>query len=70
MQTSKSPIHIIGEDSVAEITPIGPTNPQVPIPAETPEHLSLKSIVEIGPVIAAARVGAIQITGFLTILPI
>jgi hypothetical protein len=70
MHTSASPTHIIGDHSVEVITPIGPTIPQVPIPAETPEHLSLNIIVEIGPVTAAASVGASQIIGFLTILPI
>ena len=51
-------------------TPRGPTRPQVPIPAETPEHSSLKRQVDIGPVIAEAKVAGIHIRGFFTILPI
>ena len=55
---------------IAEKIPIGPTSPQVPIPAATPLQVSLNTIVEIGPHTAAASVGAIQIAGFLQILPI
>ena len=55
--------------SVEDIIPIGPTSPQVPIPALTPVHLSLNTIVERGPIIAPASVGGIQMRGFLQILP-
>ena len=48
---------------MAETAPMGPTNPQVPIPAETPVHSSLKTTVAIGPVTAEARVAGIHIWG-------
>ena len=70
MQQRTSPTHIMGECFICEITPIGPTRPQVPIPADTPEHSSLNTIVEIGPVIADASVGGNQIIGLRQILPI
>ena len=55
---------------ISAIIPIGPTKPQVPIPALTPVHSSLKRQVAIGPTKADANVGGIQICGFFTILPI
>lgn len=53
-------------------TPICPTKPQVPIPEETvgPFICNLKIQVAIGPVMAEAKVGGIQIFGFFTMLPI
>jgi hypothetical protein len=50
--------------------PIGPTKPAVPIPAPAGELVILKTIVEIGPSTAAARVGASHIIGLRAILPI
>lgn len=44
---------------------ICPTKPHVPIPAPIGEFSSLKTIVETGPSIADARVGGINIFGFL-----
>ena len=54
------------------ITPIWPTRPQVPMPLETaaPFISILKRQVAIGPVIAEASVGGIQIFGFLMIFGI
>ena len=70
-QTAAKPIHIITSGSAVEsMTPIGPTNPQVPIPAATPLHCSPNTMVEMGPVTAEAKMGASQITGFFTMLPI
>ena len=55
-------------------TPMGPTMPQVPIPEATPPAGSFiwnwNTQVAIGPVMAEANVGGIQILGFFTILPI
>ena len=46
---------------------IGPTRPHVPIPEETgaPFISSLKTQVEIGPIIADVIIGATHIFGFL-----
>ena len=70
MQTSNNPTHLKVFISVDAIISIGLTKPQVPIPAETPVHFNPKTAEEIGPVIAEARVGAIHILGFFTMLPI
>ena len=53
-------------------TPIWPTRPQVPMPEETAAPFISKwnRQVASGPVMAEASVGAIQIRGFLMILPI
>lgn len=65
MQTTAIPTHAIGvsvpDFDIAEKHPIGPTIPHVPMPADTPVHSSLNTIVDIGPVIAAASVAGIQI---------
>ena len=55
-----------------EYTPRGPTRPHVPMPLAIagPFILRWNTQVAIGPVTADARVGAIQILGFLTMLPI
>lgn len=58
---TRIPIHIIGECSIVEMIPMGPTIPHVPIPAETPVHSNSNTSVEIGPHTAAANVGAIHI---------
>ena len=65
------PLEPTGEFSAA-ITPMGPTRPHVPMPDEigAPFISILKRQVAIGPVTAAASVGAIQTRGFLTMLPI
>ena len=65
IQTTAIPTQAMGDSvpdlDMAEKHPMGPTIPQVPMPAETPVHSSLNTSVEIGPVIAAARVAGIQI---------
>lgn len=52
-------------------TPICPTKPQVPIPEETagPFICNLKIQVAIGPVMAEAKVGGIQILDFYRCYP-
>ena len=53
-------------------TPIWPTRPQVPMPEDTAAPFISKWNTQVasGPVMALASVGAIQIRGFLTMLPI
>ncbi len=53
-------------------TPIDPTKPEVPIPEEIggPFISNLKTTVAKGPVIAEAKMGGIQILGFLIIFGI
>ena len=53
-------------------TPICPTSPQVPMPEETgvPFICSRNRQVAMGPVMADATMGGIQIFGFFTMLPI
>ena len=53
----------VPDSDIAEKHPIGPTRPQVPIPADTPLHSSLNIMVAIGPVIAEASVAGIHIWG-------
>ena len=48
----------------------GPTSPDVPIPAPSALLVILKTIVDIGPRMAAVRVGASQIIGLLAMFPI
>ena len=61
MQSKMMPIHTFAEEPDADMIPMGPTSPQVPIPADTPVHSSLNTSVESGPQIAEASVGGIQI---------
>ena len=70
MHVRISPTHVIGDVPVSVMMPMGPTMPQVPMPAETPVHFSWNTIVEMGPQMAEARVGGIQIWGLRQILPI
>ena len=74
MQTTKIPVMVkalrVPDSVMAEMAPMGPTRPQVPMPAETPVHSSWKSIVAMGPVMQDASVGGIQISGCLTIFGI
>ena len=74
MHTTAIPIHALAsrvpEADMSEKHPMGPTRPHVPIPADTLEHSSLNTTVARGPVMAAAKVAGIQITGFLTMLGI
>ena len=56
MQSNGIPTHKSALLSVDEIIPIGPTSPQVPIPALTPAHLSLNTIVERGPQIVKRKI--------------
>ena len=53
-------------------TPICPTRPQVPMPLDTgAPFISMRKMqVAIGPVMAEAKVGGIQIRGLRTMLPI
>ena len=48
----------------------GPTNPAVPIPAPIALLVMPRSIVDTGPNIAEVRVGASQMIGLRTMLPI
>ena len=51
-QRSAIPAHIMGVFSVTAAIPMGPTSPQVPIPAETPAHSRRNTSVDSGPQIA------------------
>ena len=55
-------------DPMAVSAPICPTKPDVPMPAPSGMLVILNTIVESGPKMAPARVGGIQISGFLTML--
>jgi len=70
MQRTGSPTHFITLFGVADKIPNGPTRPQVPIPADTPVHSNRNTMVDKGPQIAEARVGAIQILGLRQMFPI
>ena len=73
---SKDVIAALVPAAISEIhpvnTPICPTRPQVPMPEETaaPSIRSLKTQVASGPVMAEAKMGPIQMRGFLTMLGI
>ena len=60
----------IPDSLIVEYTASGPTRPAVPIPAPSALFVILKTIVDTGPRMAAVKVGANQIIGFFTILPI
>ena len=50
--------------------PMGPTSPQVPMPEPMGMFSRWNTQVANGPVMAAAKVGGIQMRGFFTMLPI
>ena len=65
------PHHICEPPSgIAEMTPRGPTKPQVPIPEPIGTFSRWNTHVASGPVIAEVKIGGIHVSGCLKILGI